>query len=132
MATITLEIDSDEMWGALWGSGFESDPVSRNWLMTYEYIEGNWDKAGVTRVYYIPEDGDCDDPKYWDEDEYKQHCHTKDLTLADLERALSYAMKEGYNHVPCGGKIDTNTDNWDSCVADILLQIMVYGKEVYA
>lgn len=132
MAKITLEVDSDEMWAMVWGSGFEGDPVTRNWLMMYEHIEGDWDKAGVTRIYYIPEDGDYEDPKYWDEDHYKENCASKDVTITELEQALSLAMQEGYRHVPCGGKIDTNVEDWDSCVADLLLQLVAYGKEVYA
>lgn len=132
MATITLEVNSDELWSAFWGSGFESDPVTRNWLMRAEYLDGTkWDKIGKVRLYYIPENGDEYDERYWGE-HYKQYCSTLDVAMEDIENALSLAIKEQYYHVPCGGRIDTNLDEWDSCVTALLLQLMVYGKEVWA
>ena len=132
MATIKLEVDSNELREMFWGSGFESDPVTRNWLMRAEYL-GNtkWDKIGKVRLWYIPEDGDYEDDKYWSED-YQEHCHSKDVSLEDIEDALSFSMNKPYYHVPCGGRIDTDFERWDSCVTALLLQVMVYGKEVYA
>jgi hypothetical protein len=133
MATIKLEVDSNELWSQVWGSGYESDPVNRNWLMNTTFKQGaEWDKMGEATIWYIPEDGDESDEKYWDEEHYQEHCKSKDVTITEIEDALSLAMQEGYRHVPCGGKIDTDFDRWDSCVGDILLQLIVYGKEVWA
>lgn len=114
---VTLDIDANELWSAVFGSGFESDPVTRQWLMDYEFVSGDWDEAGVVKVSYI------------NEDEETEH---KNFNAKDLAAALSTAMAKNYYHVPCGGKIDADFDNYDSCVGDILMQVMVYGEEVFA
>lgn len=133
MATIKIEVDDNELWSQLWGCGYESDPVNHNWLMNTEFKHGaDWEKLGTVTLWFIPENGDDTDEKYWDRDHYKEHCASKDVTIKDIEDALSLAMREGYNHVPCGGKIDFNFDDWDGCVGDILLQLIAYGKEVWA
>lgn len=132
MATIKIELDSEHLWASLWGSGFETDSVARNWLMTYEFLgSADWDCVGTARLWYIPEGADEEDEKFWGDD-YQEHCAFKDVTLEDIENALGKAMQEGYRHVPCGGNIDTDLDRWDACVGDILLQLIAYGKEVWA
>lgn len=133
MATIKLEVDDNELWSQLWGSGFAHDPVNRNWLMDVEFKQGaDWDKIGKATIWYVPRDGDCDDPKYWDEEHYQEHCANKDVAIEDIAEALSLAMQKQYHHVPCGGRIDENFERWDSCVGDIILQLIAYGEEVYA
>ena len=132
MATIKIELDDNELWSQLWGCGYESDPVNRNWLMNTEFKNGaDWNKIGDVTIWYIPESGNDGDEKYWSS-EYKKHCASKDVTLTDIENALSFAMKERYYHVPCGGRIDEDFERWDGCVGDILLQLIAYGKEVWA
>jgi hypothetical protein len=134
MPTINIElpVDAEELWLQLFGCGYESDPVNRNWLMNTEFAQGSdWNKMGVATIWYIPEGKDYDNEKYWGKN-YKKHCASKVVTISEIATALSKAMSEGYNHVPCGGKIDTDFDRWDSCVGDILLQLICYGKEVYA
>jgi hypothetical protein len=127
MATVIIkhELKDEELWGAMWGSGFESDPVTNNYLMSMEFIEGDWDKVGVVEVYYVSEDDD-------DEGTVEENWLMKRLNMEDVTNALTLAMAEGYRHVPCGGNIDTNIDDWDACVGDILLQLALYGKEVWA
>ena len=66
--------------------------------------------------------------EYIDEDE---KTHKQFYSAYDLAGALSTAMAKGYNHSPCGGKIDMDFSNYDSCVGDLLLQVMVYGELVY-
>lgn len=120
MATIQIEMQDDELWGAIFGSGFEHDPVVRNWLTRYEYLGGaDWDKAGQVQLHYVLEEDD-------------DMRGSKTLTVSDLANALSLAMSEGYRHSPCGGAITTDTDDWDACIADLLLQLAIYGKEVWA
>lgn len=127
MATITInhEISDLELWSSIWGSGFETDPVARNYLMSYEFISGTWENLGVVEIKYVDEH----DPS---EGEDESKWLTKWLTIEDLTNALQLAMSEGYRHVPCGGAIDTDTDRWDACVADIIIQLALYGKEVWA
>lgn len=109
-----VELNAEELWSAVWGSGFESDPVTRNWLKQYTFVEGDWDRLGVVQIW-THEDGDLGT-----------------FTVDDLANALAIAVNGGYHHVPCGGRISTDLDEIDSCVADLLLQLMVYGEERYA
>jgi hypothetical protein len=95
--------------------------------MGYEYLDGaDWDKVGTIRVQYIPEDGDEDD---WDDED---KWATIDLGIEDITRGLSIAVREGYRHVPCGGAIGWNFDDYDSCVGELIMQLAIYGKEVWA
>ena len=118
MADIILHLDSNTLWSAIWGSGFEDDPVVRNYLVDYKFAVGTWDKAGSVDVTYIDET---------DEDKHL----TKRLNIDDFANALSKAIPN-YHHSPCGGNITTDTDDWDACIADLLLQLALYGKEVWA
>lgn len=111
---VTVDVDAEELWSAVFGSGFQFDEVTRSWMVRYHFIEGDWETPGIIKIWTV-EDGYCGE-----------------FTIDQLLQALSIAISEGYNHVPCGGKIDTDFSNYDSCVADLLLQIMVYGKEIYA
>jgi hypothetical protein len=114
---IPIEVPAEELWGAVFGSGFESDPVSNEWLSGFRFIEGSWDIPGLVEIQYLDKEGNLQRNFY---------------TAHDLASALGKAMSKNYNHVPCGGKIDTDFSNYDSCVADLLLQVMVYGEEVFA
>ena len=123
--TTTYEINDESLWTGIWGSGFENDPVARNWFMSLDFIEGDWDKVGVAEVKYVDEK---DTEEGWNQDKWL----TKRLTIDDLVKAFQFAMTEGYSHVPCGGAIDLDTERWDGCVGDIIIQLAVYGKEVWA
>jgi hypothetical protein len=114
---VPIEVPAEELWGAVFGSGFESDPVSNEWLRGFRFIEGSWDVPGLVEIQYLDKEGNLKRNFY---------------TAHDLAGALGVAMSKEYNHVPCGGKIGTDFSNYDSCVADLLLQVMVYGEEVFA
>ena len=114
---IPIEVPAEELWSAVFGSGFESDPVSNEWLRGFRFIEGSWDIPGLVAIEYIDKEGKVKSNYY---------------TAHDLAGALGVAMSKEYNHFPCGGKIDMDFSNYDSCVADLLLQVMVYGEEVFA
>jgi hypothetical protein len=95
--------------------------------MQYEYLgDAEWDKVGTLRMWYIPEGGDEED---W---EHEDKWATIDITISDITRGLSIAVKEGYRHVPCGGAIGWDFEDYDSCVSELILQLAVYGKEVWA
>ena len=114
---IPVEVPAEELWSAVFGSGFESDPVSSEWLKGFRFIEGSWDVPGLVELWYINKEGSFQKSFY---------------TAHDLASALGVAMSKEYNHVPCGGKIGMDFSNYDSCVADLLLQVMVYGEETFA
>ena len=114
---IPVEVPAEELWSAVFGSGFESDPVSSEWLKGFRFIEGSWDVPGLVELWYINKEGSFQKSFY---------------TAHDLASALGVAMSKEYNHVPCGGKVGMDFSNYDSCVADLLLQVMVYGEETFA
>ena len=113
---VTVEVPAEELWSAVFGSGFESDAVTNVWLRGVNFVHGTWDVPGLAELQYIDED---------------EKIHKQFYSAHDLAGALSKAIKNGYNHSPCGGKIDMDFSNYDSCVADLLLQVMVYGELVY-
>ena len=113
---ITVEVPAEELWGAVFGSGFESDAVNDTWLRGVRFIQGTWDVPGLVELEYIDED---------------EKTHKQFYSAHDLAGALSTAIAKGYGHAPCGGKIDMDFSNYDACVGDLLLQVMVYGELVY-
>jgi hypothetical protein len=122
--SIKYELEDQELWSAMWGSGFESDPVTRNYLMSLDFVEGDWETVGIVKVGYVDPNDDTEG-----EDETKWL--TQSLNIVDLVEALELAIK-GYRHVPCGGDITPNLEDWDACISDIILQLALYGKEVWA
>ena len=114
---ITVDVEAEELWSSVFGSGFESDPVNDEWLRGFRFIQGDWETPGLIELDYLGED-----EKY----------HKQTYNVHDLAAALSTAIAKSYHHVPCGGKIDADFSNYDSCVGDLLLQVMVYGEETFA
>ncbi len=116
--TIDTEHKKQDLWEATMGSGWESDPVINAFCTNVEYFgDTDWDKIGTFKL------------TYYNEDEEEREIT---LGIADLERGLRVCMDKHYRHVPCGGVIDTDFDNWDSCVASLVIQVAIFGEEVYA
>jgi hypothetical protein len=113
---VTVDVPSKELWSSVFGSGFESDPVNDAWLAGLRFIEGSWDVPGLIELEYLGED---------------EKRHKQTYNVHDLAGALSTAVSKGYRHSPCGGMIGVDFSDYDSCVADLLLQVMVYGELVY-
>jgi hypothetical protein len=114
---ITVDVEAEELWSSVFGSGFESDPVNDEWLRGFRFIQGDWETPGLIELDYLGED---------------ERYHKQTYNVHDLAGALSTAIAKSYHHVPCGGKIDADFSNYDSCVGDLLLQVMVYGEETFA
>ena len=128
---VNVQIEAEGLWSAFWGSGYEADPVTRNWLMNVEFLDGaRWDKAGTARIWFVPEDTEDETDFKYSTEGYQSHCLNKDVTVAVIVETLGKVMAKGYGH--CGDPIDTDFDYWDSCVTDLLLQVIAYGKEVWA
>ena len=83
--SIKYELEDQELWSAMWGSGFESDPVTRNYLMSLDFIEGDWETVGMVKVGYV-------DPKDDTEGEDETKWLTQSLNIVDLVEALELAM----------------------------------------
>lgn len=122
MSTIITEISLDEFWSSVMGSGWDSDPLTRCWVRRAVFKQGSWNELGTLELTYIPEDKDEDCPD--------SELLTKDITIHELVNALHLAISRELHH--CGESVGYDLWSYDSCVADILFQLAVYGKEVWA
>lgn len=120
MATIEIHMDDADLWSEIFGGGWESDPVSNEWIHGIAFDGGDWNIPCVATVGYYPEGQDDDDPKL----------EKKDLTVDDLAKALSVAIAKEMHH--CDTMFSTDTTHWDSCVADVVLQLAVLGEYRFA
>ena len=112
MTTISINIEipdeslADAVYENLWR---DSSP----WCLGYSY--SSYEKDPVVDVTY--EDPDTDKPE------------TKSVSIDDLARALETLISNGAGH--CGEKITPDPDEWDTCVADSVLQTALFGKIIY-
>lgn len=101
----------------LWSNVFGASPDSWGWSRI-RFLVGDWETPGIARVVFF----DPDDPK---------DRTAKDLTVSDLWDALRKCEAQGLVDLCTGDPISLNCD-WDACSSDLLLQIAVLGREVYA
>lgn len=107
MATITFEVDDQELWSSVFGSR----PFSFGDHFTdAEYIgDSDWDNPGEIKVTGT--------------DENDQEI-TKTIRVEDLAKALPIANSQVYMDL-------FNFDNYDSICADAVLQVALFGKVIY-
>lgn len=108
---ICIPRDKDDLWSEVFGSGWEHMP----WWRDAKYLEGSWDKHGQVIMKFL----DPDDPT-------ESTTATKRVNIVDIANAYSSLMSTGYTH--CGG---CSLDDADSCTADAVLQVAVFGELVY-
>lgn len=107
MATITFEVDDQELWSSVFGSR----PFSFGDHFTdAEYIgDANWEKPGLIKITGT----DSNDQEI-----------TKTIGIRDLAEALPIANQQVYMDL-------FNFDNYDSICADAVLQVALFGKVIY-
>jgi hypothetical protein len=109
MATISFEIDDQELWSTVFGSS----PFSfgrGEWFPEAEYLgETDWDKAGQIKIVGI------------DDDENRIE---KILDVHDLANALPIANKLVNMDL-------FDLDEYDSICGDAVLQVAMFGKVIY-
>jgi hypothetical protein len=108
--TIPLEIDADEVWSDIFGSGWEH---SDWWVRITHHDDGAWDKPSPITV------------KHWgrDDDTVIEVTH---LTVEQVLTAYAKLLGERYTH--CGG---CPLDDPDACTSDAVLQFAVFGEFIY-
>lgn len=116
LAEIKKEIEAEGLWsgvfGAIYGTGY--------WLRKIKFLgNADWDVMGQVEISIM-------DPEYDDAEKVV----TKTIGIEELVEALVKTMELGYHH--CGYRIDEDFDSYDSCVADVVLQVAVFGKLIYA
>jgi hypothetical protein len=121
MSVIEIKVDDQELWSACFGSGYETDPVVTNWVDTVEHLTGDWDKIGTIKVTYAPEGFDD-----FTDGELSEKIIDQEVFL----QAVTKMVTDGYQH--CGHTMDLNTENWDVCVTDVILQLAVLGEYTFA
>jgi hypothetical protein len=109
MATISFEIDDQELWSTIFGSS----PFSfgrGEWFPEAEFLgDADWETVGQIKIVGI------------DDDENKIE---KILGIQDLVDALPTANKQVYMDL-------FNLDKYDSICADAVLQVAMFGKVIY-
>ena len=109
MATISFEIDDQELWSTVFGSS----PFSfgrGEWFPEAEFLgEADWETVGQIDIVGIDEDGTR---------------KRKILDVHDLASALPIANKQVHMDL-------FNLDKYDSICADAVLQVAMFGKVIY-
>jgi hypothetical protein len=107
MGAVILEVDEQELWSAVFGSGWES--FGCHWHEV-EWLEGDWDKVGKVRLVAI--------------DEHTEETTEAVITIDTLLRALPIANKQVYMDL-------FDFEEYDSICGDAILQVCVLGKVIY-
>ena len=105
MATISIEVDDNELWSEVFGASVESLGW---WLIEFGDNTG-WDRAGTARVTLTdPDTGVVEGQMVF--------------SAGNLATALSKAYEQGYR---------INWSDMDAYDADTVLQIALLGKVVF-
>ena len=108
--TTIISYDKLDVWNSLTGSGFAGS--LNNWITDIDL--DNWD---------IP----CDlDITYLD---IADNIQKKTISVMDIYMAFGHLVEHKFTH--CGGYAISDLDNSDSCFADLLLQVCVFGEVVF-
>jgi hypothetical protein len=108
MAEITIQIDEQELWDAVFGSAFES--FGTHWH-EIEYLNNTkWDKIGKVRLVAI--------------DEMTLEKTEKVVGIEELLKALPIANKQVSMDL-------YDLDDYDAICGDAVLQVAVLGEVVY-
>lgn len=111
---IVVPVNKQLLWEATFGGGWEYS----EWWIKLEYPDGaDWNIIGTGEFTLTA--CDPDDPD--------EPPTTKTLTIEDLAKAYSVALRETYQH--CGGV--WNLEDPDACVSDGLLQLAFFGEITY-
>ena len=116
--TVSIPIDTDELWYAVFGSGWEN----HDWWSKIVYKgDTAWDKAGKVILSIANPEGDSNG---------KSRVVTRTLDVEDLKRALSITMAKGYRDA-CTGRSEWLSFEYDSCEGDAILQVAIFGEVIY-
>lgn len=116
MSEITIKYQIEDK--QLWSSVFGATDFPESWYQGLKWIEGDWETPG--KVLFK-----MDDPN--EENGFVQ----KEVDMAVLLKAFEEVMNKEGGYWHCNMRVDTDFDNYDSCVADIIIQQAVYGDYVY-
>jgi len=117
---IKAKIDGNELWSAVFGSGFEQLP----WWKSLKFVNCDWNKMPTDQIGHVRIG--VEDPEFGDEETVQY----EDIKIADLVRGLEACIEKGYHH--CGMPISLDFQDYDSCAGDFVLQCAIFGDTVYA
>lgn len=113
-----LEDCAEEMWSAVFGSAGDSF----SWWNRVSFMgDADWDKPGEVWL-------GIEDP----EDPTMLSTVEKKVTLKDVAHAVALCEVNKLAVDPCTGRLDLSFEQWDACIADAVMQILVLGEVVYA
>ena len=108
MAEITIQIDEQELWDAVFGSAFES--FGSHWYEIEYLADTKWDKIGKVRLVAI--------------DEMTLEKTEKVVGIEELLKALPIANEQVFMDL-------YDLDDYDAICGDAVLQVAVLGEVVY-
>jgi len=114
MAKIMIEMEVDEQ--NLMSSVF--DNLHQPWWMEFDWDWQANDKE-VVKVVEITYD-----------DEETEDGVKVTVTLEDIVEAYTKVITGDYYH--CGEKVTADMDEWDTCCADIVLQLAIFKELMFA
>jgi hypothetical protein len=113
-----LGVSEDDFLKAFWGCGWESDPLAFEFVLSFtrmpDFLKAIQKPTFELGVSYIDEDGK------------KANAY---LRPKDLMKAFSDCLDRGCWH--CGEPVSLDLDDWDACVGTMILQVALYGEEIY-
>ena len=114
--TVAVKVDPQALWENTFGTAGESFP----WWREVTFLEGDWDTIGRVRL-------GIEDP----DDETKTI--TREVGIDDLYEAVQVVLRLGLRDACTGTRIsvDFESDDWDACVSDVILQTLVLREVVY-
>lgn len=110
---IEVEVDPEELWTEVFGSGYETWP----WWNMVTFSEGDWETPGVAWLSII------------DPDDYDSQPVVASVNMDRLVWAYEQAIATCVD--ACTGKPIYPGSDIDACVGDCILQIAVQGEVVY-
>lgn len=114
MAVVTIELDGNRFWSAVFGSEFDE----HEWWVRVHYRNGaDWNKIGKVTLGIV-------DPVNFGK------IITRTIDLKDVERGLRTVIARGYGD-PCTGRSNWLSLGYDSCEGDAIMQCAIFGEIVY-
>jgi hypothetical protein len=114
-ATKSVEVSYADLWSAVWGS------ETTSWFTKVRKADGK----GIdlwTKPDFEPNPQDF---RLYDAEQDEWHL----VTLADLARGYELALQTDAKH--CGGCSVADLDDPDACSGDIILQLAIFGEQIY-
>jgi hypothetical protein len=97
-------MDADEFWSEIFGASFEI----WSWWFAVNYIEGDWNKAGIVEVIAEHEGSD--------------ELEIKRFNVEEIASAYNACVAKG---------LHVDIADMDACSSDLVIQMAMFGEIIY-